>query len=67
MKDQPIKNTPLENRVCVWKGIIQKRGSTMINPNERLMLCKDRCDGYGRIDGSYNCQTYYLLQMRKKE
>lgn len=59
--------TALEKRLCAWKEIVEQRGSTMDNANKKLLICRDRCNGYGLIDQAYDCQTYYNLVARVKE
>lgn len=41
-----MKNINARIEKCTWKKLVEAKGTSMQSPNERLLYCRDHCEGY---------------------
>lgn len=41
-----MKNINRKIEKCTWKTLVEAKGTSMIEPNKKLIYCRDKCNGY---------------------
>lgn len=49
---------------CIWKIVTEEEGTSMTNPNDHLLFCKNNCSGYEK---KYSCYWDGIKQRKAKD